>query len=158
MRRGWILWILVVALLAAATWAVVHHRQTVPLDQCSNVYRHFADHRDIEASFIKDFRLNDTVQLSVTVLHAVSDSAWLALSKECYLPRAVFQNDSDTCLHSVGVCFVGRETLRPQRNLPYDERYFMVFDKDENKLYYFEVADRTQLYSINEYFIKKLND
>ena len=85
MKRRWLLWLVVVAALSATTWAVVHHRQTSPLSQCSNVYRHFAGHRDIEASFIKDFRLNDTVQLSVTVLHATTDSAWLALGEEARL-------------------------------------------------------------------------
>ena len=76
MRRGWILWILVVALLAAATWAVVHHRQTVPLDQCSSVYRKFADYRDIEASFIKDFRINDSLVIDATVLRTADSCRW----------------------------------------------------------------------------------
>ena len=152
MRRGWILWILVVALLAAATWAVVHHCRTVPLDQCSNVYRYFADHRDIEASFIKDFRLNDTVQLSVTVLHAVTDSAWFALGEEARL----FDSTRNINLNRFIMVHTSIDDFTRLGDTAFGTfRYTIVFDPNRTA-YYFDLKDRESDYYIIEHFMNQL--
>ena len=53
--------------------------RTVPLDECSPLYRQYAGHEDIEATFVKDYPVDDTTLVDVTLLHATTDSAWESL-------------------------------------------------------------------------------
>ena len=53
--------------------------RTVPLEECSPLYRQYAGHEDIEATFVKDYPVDDTTLVDVTLLHATTDSAWESL-------------------------------------------------------------------------------
>ena len=72
--------VMVVVLLAMVRFR--HSGEVVPLSQCSPVYRHYAQVSGIEASFVKDFPLNDTVSIDVTLLHATTDPAWQRLKHD----------------------------------------------------------------------------
>ena len=53
--------------------------RTVPLEECSPLYRQYAGHEDIEATFVKDYPVDDTTLVDVTLLQATTDSAWESL-------------------------------------------------------------------------------
>ncbi|MBO4752571.1 MAG: hypothetical protein J5526_07490 [Bacteroidales bacterium] len=53
--------------------------RTLPPRQCSELYRQYADTRGIDASFIKDYKVNDSVFVDVTMLEAKDDSTWSQL-------------------------------------------------------------------------------
>ena len=40
----------------------------VPLDECSELYLHYAGQPGINASFVKDFRINDSLSVCATLL------------------------------------------------------------------------------------------
>jgi len=71
--------------MAAVLLAMVRYRHgeaVVPRSQCSEVYRCY-DHTDgIEASFVKDYSLNDSVAVDITLLQASTDSAWHRMKKD----------------------------------------------------------------------------
>lgn len=73
-------------LLLGATMAAIvlffHGTVVVPPSQCSPVYQRYAHVPGIEASFVKDFPLNDTLAIDVTLLHATTDSAWQRLKED----------------------------------------------------------------------------
>ncbi len=60
--------------------AVMLRPRAVPWDECSELYRRYADCPGVEAAYIKDYRVNDTLPLCATVLEAQTDSAWSELS------------------------------------------------------------------------------
>lgn len=72
----------IIALLAllfvggAAAWKFFPH--TLNHDECSDVYRHFADMRleGVSVTYVQDKVINDTLRLPVTVLEAESDRGW----------------------------------------------------------------------------------
>ena len=86
MRKSWIITILLCLFIIAASIVAVRWPRTVPLSQCSELYRHYADNPDIHASFIKDFRINDTLVVDVTLLKAASDTGWALLRKDFNIP------------------------------------------------------------------------
>lgn len=63
----------------AAAWKFLPH--TLSYDECSDVYRHFADMRlpGVRVTYIQDKIINDTLRLPVTLLQAESDEGWAAL-------------------------------------------------------------------------------
>ena len=63
----------------AAAWKFMP--RTLSYDECSDVYRHFADMRlpGVRVTYIQDKIINDTLRLPVTLLQAETDEGWAAL-------------------------------------------------------------------------------
>ncbi len=55
--------------------------RTVPLEECSEVYRRYCDMEGIRASYVKDYRVNDTLTVGVTLLEAEDSAVWNELVK-----------------------------------------------------------------------------
>ena len=64
---------------SAAAWKFLPH--TLSYDECSDVYRHFADMRlpGVRVTYVQDKIINDTLRLPVTLLQAESDEGWAAI-------------------------------------------------------------------------------
>ena len=63
----------------AAAWKFIPH--TLSHDECSDVYRHFADMQmeGVRVPYVRDKVVNDTLRLPVTLLQAESDAGWAIL-------------------------------------------------------------------------------
>ena len=48
----------------------------------SDVYRQYQGQEGLEVSFVKQYRVNDTTAVDVTLIHATTDSAWVSLCEE----------------------------------------------------------------------------
>ena len=81
MKHSWIIVTLCSLLIIAGACLMLMPR-TVPIDQCSDVYRQYQGHEGLEVSFVKQYRVNDTTAVDVTLIHATTDSAWLSLCEE----------------------------------------------------------------------------
>ena len=78
----WVGVALLALLLAAVVYALKSRPRTVPLAECSEVYRRYADTPGINAAYIKDYRVNDTVTVCVTMLEATDSAGWNLLRKD----------------------------------------------------------------------------
>lgn len=78
-KTGWIITILSVLVIASGGIAVKLWPRTVPVEECSTVYREYAGKPGIKASYVKDYRINDITTINVTTIQATTDSAWLCL-------------------------------------------------------------------------------
>ncbi len=56
--------------------------RTVPFDRCSDLYKQYANVEGIDATFIKDYKVNDTVFVDVTLLEATDSVGWTTLKKD----------------------------------------------------------------------------
>ena len=63
----------------AAAWKFLP--RTLSYDECSDVYRHFADMRlpGVRVTYVQDKIINDTLRLPVTLLQAETDEGWAAI-------------------------------------------------------------------------------
>lgn len=82
MKRSWLITILVCLLILGGGGAVLLLPQVVPFNQCSDVYKRYAKMDGVDATFIKDYKVNDTVFVDVTLLVATTDSAWLLIQRD----------------------------------------------------------------------------
>jgi hypothetical protein len=75
-------------------------QSVVPYWQCSEVYKRYAHTKDIRATYIKNFPLNDTLTVGVTLLEATTDSGWARLQEDFAVipvpPEALAFCDSNT--------------------------------------------------------------
>ena len=72
---------IVLVALAVRLWP-----RTVPFDQCSDVYKRYAAVDGVVATFIKDYKVNDTVFVDVTLLEATDSVSWTTLKKDFEVP------------------------------------------------------------------------
>lgn len=84
MRRRWIVTVLILLLFTAVGVLVKRCPRTVPFEQCSELYQHYADTEGIEASFIQGYRLNDSLRVDVTLLQATDSAAWVGLTEDVW--------------------------------------------------------------------------
>ena len=73
---------IVLVALAVRLWP-----RTVPFDQCSDLYKQYANVEGIDATFIKDYKVNDTVFVDVTLLEATDSVGWATLKKDFEIPN-----------------------------------------------------------------------
>lgn len=76
--------ILTSAMGCAAMYRTYSHR--VVESDLSEVYLHYRDLDNLRASFVKGYRINDTLSLNVTLLEAKDDSAWLMIKNDFDVP------------------------------------------------------------------------
>ena len=76
MLKRWIITLVVVAVAIVGAVAWVVWPRTVPLAECSDIYRRYADTPGVNAAYIKDYRVNDTMTVCATVLEAVDSASW----------------------------------------------------------------------------------
>ena len=87
---------IVLVALAVRLWP-----RTVPFDQCSDVYKHYADMDGIDATYIKGYKVNDSIFVDVTLIEATTDSAWNSLLKDFNIippPLEVIEITGEDCI------------------------------------------------------------
>lgn len=111
MKRSWLITILVCLLILGGGGAVLLLPQVVPFDQCSDVYKRYADMDGVNATFIKDYKVNDSVYVNVTLLQSKTDSAWLTLVQDFNI---VFPDDATlpTDTNSVSFWFAPHDNYK----------------------------------------------
>ncbi len=82
MRRRWLVTVLILLLGAGTGVLLKRCPRTVPLEECSELYRHYAGTEGIAASFIQRYRLNDSVRIDVTLLQADDSAGWSLLAAD----------------------------------------------------------------------------
>lgn len=80
--RYWLFVVAVGLVAALVTLVVICAPRTVPLEQCSELYRRFYDTPGIHASFIKNKRINDTIAVDMTLLKAEDSASYVWLLRE----------------------------------------------------------------------------
>lgn len=66
--------IFVVVVGGAAAWK--YWPRVVPYAECSEVYRQWAGADGVEATFVRDYHVNDTIAVDVTLLQATDSAGW----------------------------------------------------------------------------------
>lgn len=102
MRHRWTITLLLTPLLLAVVALAVYRCHTVPLSQCSEVYRRYHDTPGIQASFIKNKQINDTLRLDMTLFEADDSLAFANLLKAW--------GRSDEFIHDIQASIVDENT------------------------------------------------
>ncbi|MBP5541623.1 MAG: hypothetical protein J6X88_08260 [Bacteroidales bacterium] len=87
MKRYWILTLIGLVLCLGVAWAMKSMPRLLSDEECSLIYQRYADDPGIEASFVKGFRVNDTLAIDATLLHATDSAGWERLREELNLPK-----------------------------------------------------------------------
>ena len=85
----------------------------VPVEQCSEVYKQYCDVEGVRATYIQDYRVNDTLTVGVTLLEATTDSGWAVLQEGFGLPVIPKECEAEFCGDSNKVTVKGFPKIAP---------------------------------------------
>ena len=85
MNKRRVISVAVCLVVAALVLLVKYHPRTVPVEECSQIYRDYADNPHIAVAFIKDFPVNDTLRVDVTTLQATDSLGWETPKNEFHI-------------------------------------------------------------------------
>ena len=128
---------LLLGMLACLLWPRV-----VPLEECSEVYRRYEGLEGIDAAYIKNYRVNDTLTLPVTLLEATTDSGWARLQKDFGVPEIpkeyedLFYADSN----QVSV----KKYVNPENTLDTQSDDLVATSRYKRAICYFEIQNEEQ--------------
>ena len=78
-RIFWWVFLPLCLLAAVVPAAITYWRHTVPLAECSEVYRQYRHQPGVRAAFIRQMPINDTLRLDMTLLEAEDSAAFAGL-------------------------------------------------------------------------------
>ena len=83
--------ILIVVVILGGASIFWYMQRTVPYWQCSEVYKRYKDVEGVRATYVKDYRVNDTLTVGVTLLEATTDSGWAKLVSKFNVPMEMVE-------------------------------------------------------------------
>lgn len=103
----------------------------LPLEECSAEFLCYKDVDGIDASFLKDFPVNDTLRLDVTTLQATDSAGWERLKRDFHIvdpsPEALEMIARSNC--SVGVRLTPKNDVGgPYDTINPDNNYVIAVD------------------------------
>ncbi|MBP5542105.1 MAG: hypothetical protein J6X88_10730 [Bacteroidales bacterium] len=145
------------ALLAVAAVTAWHYRaRLLPRGETSELYLRYHDAPGILADFIKNFHLNDTLTVDVTVLHAADSSGWTCLVNDFNIslaPSVLFSDSTATatCLFPKGHPGQVADPTLVNNDL-------MLLHLNDKTLYIFSFIDEAQFVEVMRYKYRKYNN
>ena len=151
MKRVGYITLLSSLLLVGLAYMVVRWPRTVPPAECSEVYRRYSEVEGIRASYLKDYRVNDTVTVGVTLLEAETDSGWARLQEDFEIP-VLGDNEKEEITGNRSVGFKRLPAIEPKDSM---ERCLTTYSREKQRVCVFHIRDDAQylaliLYSLDE--------
>lgn len=149
--------ILAVLLLAlAAGWVFCCSSRTVPLEECSELYRHYAGSEGLEATFVQGYRINDSVRVDVTLLQATDSAAWSCLMDSLLAGYSQEAIETVSAHSGVWVKWVPKGFLGLAPAAGAFDNDFVVADRTEQRVAVFHLDTEAQMSAINQFYLRKI--
>lgn len=153
--RFWVIIVLAMTGMLAAGAAIGGGRE-LPLSQCSDLYRQYADRPGIDATCLHNFPLDDTLTIDVTILQATDSLGWETLKKDFnvkdFPPEVLSMTDSTS------VSF--KYAPKGDYSLPQDtvllNNDVIVFSRHKHEILVFDIQNETQIDKLLSYRINNL--
>ena len=147
---SWTVVTLLCLLLAAGAAVIVLTPRTVPFDECSPIYRQYAGQEGIKATFVKDYPVDDTTLVDVTLIQATTDSVWVSLCHKFITPE-IPDNVKEKIIYgnSVSVRIVSKDNPRIAVTPDSADRYdYLLFSPTKTTIGLFHVENVEQIFAI----------
>lgn len=84
--RFWARFGIILMIALGVITLVFRWHRIFPTDEVSELYTRYEHVEGLDVSYIKDFKVNDTVCVDVTMLEAKTDSAWTTIQTDFNVP------------------------------------------------------------------------
>ena len=122
MKRTNLITLLTCILIAVVAVVAIRYPRTVPYEQCSELYKRYSSVEGVRATYVKDYRLNDTLTVAVTLLEATDSAGWEYLVKKF--------NISQEMIEEAAIDVWTRKTRRKYPEIVYNSKDSNCQDQD----------------------------
>lgn len=151
MKRAWLITIIICLVILGGGAAVLLLPQVVPFDQCSDVYKRYADMDGVDATFIKDYKVNDSIRVNVTLLQATDSVSWNIIAKDLNVPPPPEIPDEYKGLflqsNSFGY-FIVKNKPNEDKQMHDKRKDICTFSREKVTICIFHTCDETQIDAI----------
>lgn len=151
MKRAWLITIIICLVILGGGAAVLLLPQVVPFDQCSDVYKRYADMDGVDATFIKDYKVNDSIRVNVTLLQATDSVSWNIIAKDLNVPPPPEIPDEYKGLfiqsNSFGY-FIVKNKPNEDKQMHNKRKDICTFSREKMTICIFHTCDETQIDAI----------
>ena len=130
----------------------------VPYWQCSEVYKRYHKVEGVRATYIKNFPLNDTLTVGVTLLEATTDSGWAVLQRDLSItpipPEVIDLIDSN----SVDLWMVSKRDYSRRKDSILSNNYLIAASQFKHKIAIFDIRSEEQLDAIYYYQLGEIKN
>lgn len=151
MKRAWLITIIICLVILGGGAAVLLLPQVVPFDQCSDVYKRYADMDGVDATFIKDYKVNDSIRVNVTLLQATDSVSWNIIAKDLNVPPPPEIPDEYKGLflqsNSFGY-FIVKNKPNEDKQMHDKRKDICTFSREKMTICIFHTCDETQIDAI----------
>lgn len=97
-KRFWLIIALLALVEALVCYIAIQWKYLFPSNEVSEIYARYEKVEGINVSFVKDYKVNDTVFVDITLLEATDSVGWVTLKKDFDIPNPSpdFQQRIDT--------------------------------------------------------------
>lgn len=136
---------------------VLQWKYLFPSREVSELYARYADVDGVEASFIKDYKVNDSVFVDVTVLEATTDSTWIVLKDNYNIPKMTPEVKKAMSKGSPCIAFCRLpDQNTAKEDSPYTDEYALVVAvHNEQTIYVFYSKTIEQKDNLVDMFFEK---
>ena len=156
MKRSWLITLLFCLLLLGVGATVILMPQRVPYSQCSEIYRRYAAVDGIDATFIRDYPVNDTLLLDVTLLHAKDSAGWERLLNDFHLEN-VIDTSAYRQPHSFSISRVSKEDPTKRISNPDETFCSLVAFPFEKEIHIYSTEDDVHRIALHKYLLLNLS-
>lgn len=149
MKKHWLIAVGIVLLAVSATLVWKYRPRTVPVEECSELYRRYSDSSHICASYIKDFRVNDSLTLDVTVLEAIDSAGWDTLTcRYFYVPIFGYDLPDYERKDMETARLAPRVDISLPTDTVFENNVLLILSNEGKALYVFHTETREQMIAI----------
>ena len=154
MKRMWPIKVLIFVVIVGGALAIRYGASVVPYWQCSEVYKRYHKVEGVQATYIKNYPVNDTLTVGVTLLEATTDSGWAVLQRDFSItpipPEVINLIDSN----SVDLWLASKRDYSRHKDSILSNNYLIAASRFKHKIAIFDIWSEEQLDAIFENQIK----
>lgn len=142
--RFWTIFCVILAMALGAITVVLRWHRIFPSDEVSETYLKYAGRENMDVSFVKGYRVNDTVVVDVTLLETKDSATWDSLCLDfSIVPLSKYPMDSPARTATDHTFFLRliKDTVVTQQDTLYKKTLIIFSHKDMSMCVFHNVSD-----------------
>ena len=124
----------------------------------THIYNRYATHNNLEVAYLKEFPIDSTIHVNVTIIRAKNNRAWRWMKREFNIPTQSPQGNSIVKLNQPLITIYGRDknNLRSFNKKNVDDNYALSISHITHTIIIYHCTNRKERLTIFGYENKQL--
>ncbi|MDO4218171.1 MAG: hypothetical protein Q4D03_08435 [Bacteroidales bacterium] len=151
-KRFWLIIAILALVEALVCYIAIQWKYIFPSNEVSEIYARYEKVEGIDVSFVKDYKVNDTVIVDVTLLEATDSVGWVTLKKDFEVPNPPpdVQQFIDNGEDLIGVKLIPKSTTTDTILTPYPNDVLAISHL-KRTLTIFHIKNKEELNAVRHY-------